>query len=192
MKVAIYIMLAALALSACGCASTEDPQEKTTITALYPIKTPHFDAVVVPPDKARVLGLWTRRPISGYWMPTDIQLFQAERFIRAYVTENERDKSKVIDEHKRQYYGIVEGDQKIIFCYFIRHTEHFPNWKSEPVIVVDKKGEDVWALEYNIETHACAIWHRPEQTDDMLTPVPEVAPEEMLETAAAADDEFIF
>lgn len=127
-------------------------------TGYIPVGPESPNGVIVPRQlAAQYLNvIQGNRPEQGYWqpLPEDIAALDTAlpEFLRVAATQRSPDLWQKASSYKRQYVGIIENDQLLIymnaFCENPGGAED--SWKSIPVIVMDG-GDCFFQVVYNIQ-----------------------------------------
>ena len=91
------------------------------------------------------------------WVPTVEEVRTLEERIDTYLSQQQAafDGSKTpigerLPAYKRQYWGVLENEKRVIFANFFCDTLHY-DWTNQEV-VVDDGGDCYFQIQYDVET----------------------------------------
>ena len=128
-----------VATGAGGCASDlEDVEPARSM----PVKTGEFEGVILLP---------------GDWVPTVDEVLALEEQLVAYLPQQQRAfdslQAPIVERlptYKRQYWGVLENEKRLIVANFFCDTRH-TEWTEREVVVIDG-GDCYFRLRYDAET----------------------------------------
>jgi hypothetical protein len=149
-----HLALALCTLLLAACSATAAP------TATPPPRPAFFSSaawtgVIVPAE----LGDLFYHNLTGqtslrYWTPSQAQIDDLEKALPAYLRDNAPERSadlwQKVAPYKRQYIGILLGDQQAIYVNAMCSMDD-DRWQSEPVMVMDG-GDCFFNVTYNPAT----------------------------------------
>jgi len=139
MKRTGYVIAVAVLLGGCSASS---------------ISTGGVEGVIFPASQANSVGVATGRKGLTYWTPSELDVAGAFPKIQAFLKSEAPSIAARLTQYRCQYFGIVVGGKKRIYCNFFRRDGGIANWKSEPLFVLDG-GEWYFQLEYDLESEKC-------------------------------------
>ena len=98
----------------------------------------------------------TGRKELDYWTPSESDITQAIPAIKAFLTKQAPSIANRLSQYRCQYFGIIVGDKKRIYCNFFPKDDLWSDWdwKTDP-LSVDDGGDWYFQLEYEIESKQC-------------------------------------
>jgi hypothetical protein len=135
------LALALCALLLAACSATAAPTATPTPPRPAFFSSAAWTGVIVPAE----LGDLFYRNLTGqtsprYWTPSQAQIDDLEQalppYLRAAAPERSADLWQRVAPYKRQYIGIVLGDQQAIYVNAMCSMDD-DRWQSEPVMVMD-------------------------------------------------------
>ena len=135
-----------LALALCGlllaaCSATTTPTAIPTPPRTAFFSSAAWTGVIVPAE----LGDLFYRNLNGqsaprYWTPSQAQIDRLEQDLPAFLRDNAPERSadlwQKVAPYKRQYIGIVQADQQLIYVNAMCSMDD-DDWQTEPVMVMD-------------------------------------------------------
>ncbi|HYF61509.1 MAG TPA: hypothetical protein VD886_01765 [Herpetosiphonaceae bacterium] len=139
-----HVRLLALALGGlllAACAATSAPTVIPTPSKPAFFSNAAWTGVIVPAEQG---DLFYRnlngRSAPGYWTPSEAQVNQLEQalpnYLRDAAPERSADLWQKVAPYKRQYIGIVQDDQEMIYVNAMCSMDD-DSWQTEPVMVMD-------------------------------------------------------
>jgi hypothetical protein len=149
-----FLFMTVLALAGCNAVPTSAQEQTAALTA---------DAAVLPGSKAALLLNQCSRasPPEGdaTWQPTGADIAALESALPAALRSEPRasgqDWSRVPQDWRRQYVGIVRGGRRFVYGNFYpREADNYAQdpdrWRHEPVVVCDG-GPAFFGAEWDVE-----------------------------------------
>ena len=150
---------------------TESPPSGTPLTPESTentlVETPEYTGVIFSETRAPEWGFWFDPASTGFWEPSVDDVTRAEKRIRQFLVAAQDDPDlhfylkanapiilEKLEEYRRQYVGIIVDGEKRIWCNFFLHVHEFPDWKRDPVFVLDG-GNAFWDIEYVLDKDEC-------------------------------------
>jgi hypothetical protein len=118
----------------------------------------HIDAdsytgVIFPAEKTAEFITWFGAPADSFWTPTEEDVANLEAGLVAFLQESNNEYNdttnmvEALSEYTRQYFGLVQADEELIFANFFCETRR-EDWEETAVVVLDG-GDCYFQVIYN-------------------------------------------
>ena len=119
------------------------------------VETDSYTGAIFSAEKTAVFIRWLDEPAESFWTPTADDVAKFETGLSSFIEATDidyRDTQPILDrlsEYTRQYFGIVQGESRLIFSNFFCDGMGM-DWEKTAVIVEDG-GDCYFQVIYNVD-----------------------------------------